>query len=957
MMLNQGAHTVGVPLEIRNTSQTPYTGTATGCLNFLKGMVPGLAGHAGIGLEARDPISDTVYPVGYHVTGVHADASIKTIFVGVHGTFAPGVTELLIYPSGRKPLPNFQPLNWTLLQDTKMSVTEVREHPGGLAEETTEIPFLPTDRQFEVIMACETMMEVRYRGQLRSGKPWSLYLRALRGEQGIRYRFVLHNDNEPLWEARRTGRDHKHLFIKDARIISKAGSLGPQSDVHITPGYHPDTDTILGHVGVRWGCKRPVLTMWKEGEDIHASWLNEAGRVPAGKGPYAPLAVQGTPGNAPPGPNTGGSAYEPLSWRYCAIEGGKRAMVEGFLGYGLTQDQIDLPCVAMWEDQLAYGFMLTGGMTPESPDGTYVDTSRERLERQLDAWMKVEDADHLPGLGQIARPEFWARGGTYNRPADLTPFFNWRDFGAGYWGAGFHGAEHYDQGANYWYQFLRDGDRRYLYWAAAGAFQCLQSRFIRGYGQPYFNIGFSYEKGSADHGNYSYPARTHEWPEILCWQYLWEMDVEAKACIDEYVAHMLLHDHFDGDDVPASWTGDSRDWGRTGTRVNRYSDVSSTHGQGWYGDWGIRAPGRQLDAAVKIWLMMGDDRLVAHAHRICRNVVRVETQIWGGHGFIANRTMRAHGVEDGEQPWMAAYLWRGVAHALHHMPIDDGQVLAALHRGASHCASLVAYGVNDPAAGGYVPVRPYGYFDFRGLPTFVMRHGATGGSLALLDAFNADPSLEKFLAWEAAWKADTHAIRVTPELWRYPKYQQVESLHASIDTALRGGVTPTAEIATLYGLKNSVKRLTKGASTSHSPLLADLLSCMVLNFGRADLQPTAVGLLETFAYHHQDGSRYIGYPSVSDSPSDLGYRMFQYPSSETKIVSSGLDCRWGLALFEALIPCGWVRPLPVHLRAPITVLAGNPVELDGREMSDEDLDALEVTAQDVLIPTEPVDVV
>ncbi len=955
------------PIRITNGGSSPYTGTVHSGLPIPAGFifdVPNICAVPISGSPVRAEAAATIL-------NRNPDQSVRWLMVGVTGTFQPGTTDMLIQilsgPSPQSFVPGGADIARTAVFevdwcDAAGKITQSSVAFGSLA------PAAAT-----VFNASGVYTLFEWSGSFSAQFGWRLFAEARKGEPGMRLEFMLENrgpgfhdggspviarsarvrvsqperptepDIDLAWGAPphpcRLGnlaiahgseKSPIKMYWTTNAVVAEwitPNSRYPQGGAYALPTIpgqaRPAGDPQMSassDLGLFVWEKLSVqcfvggaLAMEHVNEPPVLRWLDVERYEKHLIGGIEPAAPWADSSGAPL--QTTLARYERVHAAYvdpkaCTPQGGLKS-------HAALKQTVN--GVETWLEQVTPS-------TQQTVDPQFVDHRGTRPVVWRDDGGNLVDLQFVSSNGGdlVTHQRFVERGGTYAVPRSQNLHLGVVHFGDHVWGDGKSGASHYDVDHSALHEFLRSGDFRWWQQASRMLTHLRTVDFAWPSNpvsdpNPRRNEGLAhYEKGH-NHGNFNQPLITHNWVSGACLAWCLTGHPEFLRMARHAAAHALLFETFDGVAVPADWkigtAKDPRDFGAPSGAHRRGSTTASVS-SGWYGDWGIRAPARALElaAAIKIYIADGTFDWVADKifENVARNVQRVETQIWGGRGFILNRGGRDGHYYDEEQGWMHAYLVRGLGYALiHGNPAVMGQFKPLYDRMYAWMLRGIAYGYSTPA--GQVLPRPMSDFDESGMTTD-LRPGLEQTTLDKWYLWRDDvTNRAKFDAWYALLQRDqanltNYVSTAGLPAWviATPAYKAYIAAVETTKTRWDGGQAPaTTDAEYQFLLANQWTWLSQQRfpNMNHCLITADALAQGALELGHSEGETMALRLIEAVSWHWQEDTP-KPHGSITVNPSDVAYRMAQFPNSESKVNGNGLETRYARRLLSLMAMSG-----------------------------------------------------
>jgi len=911
-----------------------YTGTVVTGLPVPSGFIFEVSDKL-IACSVDGPVA--LYPTSAAIITRNSDGSARWLLTAITGTFPPGETHLFLGYDAQASADTLIPPHHNILASTVFTVTTV-DAAGAMT--TFDLPFSALTPATAIAhYSTKNYSLLEWRKTITPTMRFVVFLEVRKGEPGSRVEFLIENTAPGFHD------NGKPLIVRSAKISVNTPVRPPSADISLPFGSLP-VPTNLGPLAIAYGSQRAPLKMyWESGRTV-AEWITPDSRYPQG-GRYAPETYPGELRSSDPQLHAT-SDLGLFVWEKLSVK-----MMVGAVG-NFPQSNLDTVPMLRWSDPERYTNHVIGGIEPVYPltgsNGAFLINSTSRYERVHQAYVNPAACDAVDPLktvnGRIidsagnevpaeyvkitnAGPKeltthrrFVERGGTYPKPRNKNSHFGAVHFGDHVWGDGKSGAAHYDVDHSCLWEFLRSGDLRW--WKEASvmldhlrtvdfAWSHLTdlARISKYDGLPH------YEKGN-NHGNFEVPNISHTWLGGAGLAFCLTGHPEYLQMMVQAASNVLIHKSLAGQPVPSDWqigtAKDPRDYGAPSPHHRRGSTASNVNG--WYGDWGVRIPARALELATALKVYAASRIYPWVADTIYQTtlsaVERVETQIWGRHGFILNRAFRSPHHFDTEQGWMHAYLVRGIGYALIYgdpkvtLPFRD--LYDRMYSWLKHC---VVYGAVTPT--GVTPPRLAANFNEVG-PTQMLRPGIRSVTESLWYPWRDDvTNRAKFDAWYASLIAEAvylsnyvNEAGLTAWITQEVGYQMYLSAASRIKASWDAGAVPSASDADykfLVGAQWDWLEQSSSPNVNHCAIASDALAQGALELGRSDGAVMALRLIEHTSWRLQD-STIKELPNIFSSPSDVAYRMAQYPSSETKIYGNQLETRYARRILSSLQSLG-----------------------------------------------------
>lgn len=897
-------------IRIVNGSDSIYRGTVVSGIPAPEGLIY----DESVDIVAHDPVTGEEYQAAYEILSRfdegHAAGSAKWILVGINGSFDPGTTELLLSsnPDGVRE-PNYIPLNWEWSRNALVKATLVDPVTMEAVDFELDLESLTPTNALEIHHANEVFMTLEWEGDTNvPDVGWRAFAFLRKGEAGIRWEFQFEQRGPGY---KQTGAEPG--ILEDLRLVysNNHGVSGPKS-ISFDRGFHEQADSIIGDLHVAYGCQTGPLTMEHDGSETTVVFVNEDSYIPQG-GAWAPAARPGDPTPV-------SSSVDPRSANGLFFY--EKIMVEFFIGAPMAQAHVNCPPQLALANKDLYDTYILGGLVEAEPfkdnDG-YIQTNTGRYERLLAAYVDERACDPLQ-RERITFRKFAERGGTYPKSDFDNPFFGIRDFGDDVWASGYGGGNHYQAADSCLRQWLRSDDPRWFFegFVRNRHFRIWDFSWSGPSNNPFVHHRYdgmsTYQKGH-HHGNSEVPKLTHSWVGNCAIGYVLTGHPELLRACKQNASALVENYNFWGADYQPSPGSDPRDWGSP-SRNHTYGDVSVRAPSGSYGDWGIRVFGRAFENSAAHIEYLGSEieeyDLRAYMANVCHHVERIETQIWGGNGYILNRADRANLVPDMEQGWMQCYVTRGIGYALLYGGKQTEQYRPMYERWYNFLLNkLIVYGDKD-ANGRVRPPRVAGYFGPHG-PMFIKRYGIKNSTLQkwyawrnAVDAGQTDS--QAFNEWRTLVLADVQVLDGLVEQNGEPSWIKndpgFQAWLAALERVHVAGadVDPNNDDYKLLRAKQwSFIQTESYPAINHGMLAADTLAQGALHLGmnaQGVAGFMAIRLAENNCWHLQDPADAKHYADIRDEASDVSYRMLKFPGSETKIYPNQIDSQYIRALMR-----------------------------------------------------------
>lgn len=591
-------------------------------------------------------------------------------------------------------------------------------------------------------------------------------------------------------------------------------------------------------------------------------------------------------------------SHDPKSAQFVTVVPGLRLIHELYIGFGKPHEQMVRPTILRWSDDALYERAVHTG-----------------LPRMASAEVAGEDAARLAAVvsGYAVGPETLfdqrKRGKYYPIPPEKNPMLGYRDYGGQHWGDGFTTSLHYDQLGSMFVNAMGAKSQHVGPWielARAGAVHALQCGiYMSATNLPNGAGGCTYEKGAGLPGGYAGPAPSHSWIHGLIWQALMFNDFDAIEQLVVFIHHTRNNYSFKGDTYgpDQELAGlDPRDFYNLSS-LKRYSAVPPTvwsaikpgrqgiPGGGDMGDWGARRPpriGEQLCYLRNLWLAPVEEDIRDNVEQI----ERLEKH-WLENGYFLNRGERSKGFEDYAKPWMHFILARYLNWARATIEMSPEHI-ALVERVTAVAVDhvILVNGIYFPA--GRISIHP----GAEGKE--LVRGGLTPKTVSFLQDANNPGSdeEERIQAWQlfkARFDADVSRNTAEPELpgadqalWNYPALKAFRAMVQTVEDGIpeQGAAAIAMTAPAMLASVNNVTELREYKGILYMSLFSDMLAFRRLKgWNTPDEDALYAEARRGVVWHHQLPR---GWGPVI---SKLGYKLSQYPGSESKAWGAILDTR------------------------------------------------------------------